>query len=291
LRAGFGHGCGIRDETEITQGFEPAPPPPPVPPPDAGPPGFVFRDVGPWLGLFGVLVIAGLLIWLFVFRGGATHHGVVPGVVGLPQQQAIARLTHDGYSVKAIIGPSSRPQGIVASQAPGGGSQLPKGSTVTLHVSNGHSVRVDPTTPATTTAATTATTPAATAAIPSVTGQDEASAAGQVEAAGFVAETDPVTASGAPGSVVQQSPAAGTQAAAGSVVKLAVATGSSRPPQQVPNVVGQKAAAARAALVQAKLTVRTQYKHGPKQSVGVVLAESPTGSQPAYTQITITVGS
>jgi hypothetical protein len=55
----------------------------------------------------------------------------------------------------------------------------------------------------------------------------------------------------------------------------------------VPNVVGQQASAARAALLDAKLTVRTVYKQG---KLGVVLAESPTGTAPAYTQITLTVG-
>jgi beta-lactam-binding protein with PASTA domain len=289
LRPLFGHASGIRDETEITQSFEP---PPPVPPPDARPPRFVLRDVGPWLALLGILAVAGLLAWIFVLRDRNSHKPVVPAVVGLPQQQAISRLTADGYDVKAIVGPSKRPRGIVVSQAPGGGSQLPKGDSVTLHVSNGHPVHVvTTTTTQTTTTQATTTSQAATSSVPDVVGQDAASAAGQVEAAGFVAETDPVSASGAAGSVVQESPAAGTNAPAGSVVRLSVATGSGRPAQQVPNVVGQKAAAARAALLQAKLTVRTTNKKGKKQNVGVVLSESPTGSQPAYTQITIVVGS
>jgi beta-lactam-binding protein with PASTA domain len=60
---------------------------------------------------------------------------------------------------------------------------------------------------------------------------------------------------------------------------------------QVPSLTGQKAAAARAALLNAKLTARTAYRKGPAKDVGVVLAESPTGTQPAYTQITLTVGS
>jgi beta-lactam-binding protein with PASTA domain len=58
---------------------------------------------------------------------------------------------------------------------------------------------------------------------------------------------------------------------------------------QVPNVVGQKAGSARAALLQAKLTTRTEYRKG---AAGVVLAQTPAagGSVPAYTQVTITVG-
>jgi beta-lactam-binding protein with PASTA domain len=227
---------------------------------------------------------------------------LVPAVVGLPQQRAVAELTGRGFNVKAIVGPSKRPRGIVASQIPGGGTRLATGQTVTLHVSNGRPVAAVPTTTtATTTTTTTATTatgqtstaPGASAPVPDVVGQDDASGAGQVEAAGFVAETDPVSGSGAPGSIMAENPAVGADAQVGSVVRLDVATGSSRPAVQVPNVVGQKASSARAALLAAKLTVRTDFKKGPAKSVGVVLSQSPAagGSAPAYTQVTIVVGS
>jgi serine/threonine-protein kinase len=218
----------------------------------------------------------------------------------MQQQQAIKKLTDDGFGVRAIIGPADKPRGVVVSQKPGGGSRLDKGQVVTIHVSNGRQIKVvtqtttSTTTPQTTTAPTTGTqtAPATTAPVPDVSGQDMKSAAGQVEATGFVAETQPdESASGTPGTVVAQNPPAGTEAKVGSIVVLSVATGSNRPQVQVPNVVGQKASAARAALLDAKLTVKTVYKKGPPKSVGVVLAQAPTGAVPAYTQVTITVGS
>jgi len=270
-----------------------APPPGAPPPPDAGPPGFLIADVWPWLAALGILAVAALLVWLFVFHDRGHKGKVVPAVVGLQQQQAVAKLTGNGINVKVIIGPSARPKGIVASQIPGGGSRIAKGQTVTLHVSNGHALQqtttAATTTQATTTSATT-TSQQATVAVPNVTGQDMSSAAGQIEAAGFVAETDPGSGTTA-GNVTAQDPAGGAQAAAGSTVRLSVAVGSNRPAVSVPNVVGQKGAGARAALLQAKLTAKTLYKKGPAKDVGVVLSESPTGSQPAYTQITLTVGS
>jgi beta-lactam-binding protein with PASTA domain len=60
----------------------------------------------------------------------------------------------------------------------------------------------------------------------------------------------------------------------------------------VPDVTGQKAGAARAGLLGAKLTVKTTYEKGPAKSTGVVLSQSPAGggSAPAYTQVTIVVG-
>jgi serine/threonine-protein kinase len=284
------------EETEITRDVPPPPAAPPPPPP--APPGFVLRDAWPWLALLGILAVAGLLVWLFVLRDRNDKGPLVPAVVGLPQQRAVAELTGKGFNVKVVIGPANRPRGIVISQIPGGGTRLDTGQTVTLHVSNGHPV-TPATTPTTTTTSTTTTAQTTTlsstltAPVPDVVGQDVASGAGQVEAAGFVAQTDPVSASVTPGSIVQEDPAAGTDAKVGSVVRLGVAVGSSRPAVHVPNVVGQKASSARAALLAEPLTVRTEYKKGPAKSVGVVLSQTPAAGStaPAYTQVTIVVGS
>src|SRR5438094_892137 len=102
----------MADETEITGTFR-APPEPPAPAgpprgPPPGPPPALIRDIWPWLGLLGLIAVAGLLVWLFVLRGHH-HQPVVPAVVGLPRQQAIARLTKDGYAVTAILGPAAKP--------------------------------------------------------------------------------------------------------------------------------------------------------------------------------------
>jgi len=295
-------------DDEITQSHEPLPDDtrghPPVAPPPAGPPPprdrevppRLARDIWPWLALLGILAVAALLVWLLVLNRDSSKGKVVPAVVGMQQQQAIAKLTGEGFNVRAIVGPSSKPAGIVAAQKPGGGSRLDKGQTVVIDVSNGHAVSTTTTAAATTAATTTApattTASSATAAVPNAGGQDAASGAGQVEAAGFVAETDPVSASGSPGSIVQEDPAAGTRAGAGSVVRLSVAVGSNRPAQQVPDVTGQKAGAARAALLDAKLTVRTEYEKSPAAKAGSVLSQSPAAgtSVPAYTQVTIVVG-
>jgi beta-lactam-binding protein with PASTA domain len=288
-----------------------APPPPapratapPPPPPAAGPPPSLINDIWPWLAALALLAVAGLLVWLFVLRDDSKGK-VVPRVVGLQQQRAIQRLTGDGFGVRAVIAPSSKPRGIVFAQKPGAGSRLDKGQNVVIDVSNGHVVAPTTTASTTTTATTTAqsttaqstttaqttTTTATLASVPDVTGQAASDAAGQIEAAGFVAETEPVEQSGTAGSVVGEDPAGGAQAGIGSVVRLSVAVGSSRPAKHVPDVVGQKAAAARATLLDAGLTVKTVYKKAAAKSAGTVLAQQPAGgaSQPAWSQITVTV--
>jgi serine/threonine-protein kinase len=262
------------------------------PPPVARPPSFA-ADIWPWLLLLLLLAVAAFVVWFFVFHNRHHTKHVVPAVVGLQQQVAVARLKRAGYSVKIVVTAVRKqtPRGRVTAQRPGGGSQLPAGSTVALTVSNGHLLKAPPPTTttraATTTTRVTTTAPAPTSQVPDVTGQDMAAGAGQVEAAGFIAETDPVQGSGTPGSIIQESPPGGTQGKAGETVTLGVAVPSSPPTVTIPDVTGKTAAEARAALLHAKLTVRTSYKSG---KAGVVLGKSPTGSAPAYTQVTITVG-
>lgn len=290
----------IANENEITEPHAPLPEDtqsrPAVPPrrrarPPATPPPGLLRDVWPWLALLGVLAVAGLLVWLFVLNRDSGGGTVVPAVVGLQQQQAIARLTGDGFNVRALVKPSRKPRGTVFAQTPGGGSRLDRGETVEIEVSNGRAVTAPPptTTTATTTKQTTTAAAPTTVSVPSVTGQTAPAGAGQVEAAGLVAETAPVDTPGMPGAIVAQDPAPGADADAGSVVRLSIASGSERPQRQVPNVVGQSAAAARAALLGAKLTVRTEYRKGRR---GVVLAQTPAAgsAEPAWTQVTIAVG-
>jgi beta-lactam-binding protein with PASTA domain len=275
------------DDTQSFRTVEPEAPPPP--PRRSGPPPGLINDVWPWLLVLALLAVAALLVWLFVFRGDHHKGHIVPAVVGLQERAAINRLTKDGYSVRSIHQPMKRPAGVVGSQVPGGGSRLPTSQPVIIHVSNGKPVPTTPTTTARaqTTTKQTTTAAAPTSQVPDVTGQTAAAGAGQVEAAGFIAQTDPVEGAGTPGSVTQESPPGGTQAKAGETVTLGVAVGPNRATVQIPDVTGQAAAAARAALLQAKLTVRTTYTKG---KTGVVLSQSPTGSAPAWTQVTISVG-
>jgi beta-lactam-binding protein with PASTA domain len=268
--------------TDITESFEPVPPPPPPQPPRSP-----MDDAWPWLALLGVLALAGVLVWLFVFRS-SDHTKAMPSVVGMPQQQAIAKLTDAGFDVQAVVAPSQRPKGIVFAQ------QRLSAHTASIHVSSGQPLQVTTQAATTTTEKTTTTSPAApsTAGIPNVLGQDMATADGNVEAAGFVAETDPVDTQGTAGQVVAQSPPGGGQAPVGSTVTLQIAVGSSRPAAQVPNVVGKQAPDARQTLLAAGFTVKTTAAKTKPKDVGLVASQQPAAgsSQPRYTQVTIVVG-
>lgn len=263
--------------------------------PGPGPPGpprgwLAVENPWPWL-LLVLVPVAALLVWLLLLRGHGANQ-TVPRVVGLRQSAAVARLTRAGYDVTVVRAPSRRPLDVVFAQRPGAGSRLGKQQSVTIDVANGSKPVARPKPAPLPTTATTATT-AASVTVPQVAAEVQADAGGAVEAAGLVPDSYPVRSSEPPGTVVAQSPAAGTPLATGGTVRLNVSSGTNaQPSASVPDVSGQTAADARAALWNAKLTVRTVYAHAPSAAqIGHVLGETGAGSTlPAFSQVTITVG-
>jgi beta-lactam-binding protein with PASTA domain/tRNA A-37 threonylcarbamoyl transferase component Bud32 len=135
----------------------------------------------------------------------------VPDVTGLPQDEALKRLTDAGYNpkVKQENNPTV-PAGNVIRTDPAAGVTPAKGATsVTVYVSLG---------------ASTTTVPKVT--VPNVIGMSEASARSALESAGFQVQRAETT-SGTPGRVRAQSPAGGTKADKGSTVVITVSVASS----------------------------------------------------------------
>ncbi|MBU4174915.1 MAG: Stk1 family PASTA domain-containing Ser/Thr kinase [Actinobacteria bacterium] len=126
----------------------------------------------------------------------------VPEVVGLDQSNATQRLESAGFQVNAEESPSStETAGTVLSQSPEGGSQVPKGSAVTIEVA----------------------TKPDTATVPDVIGDLESDARQTIIDAGF----EPVityesTTPANVGRVLGQSPVKGTEAEKGSQVTIRV---------------------------------------------------------------------
>ena len=69
---------------EDTQRFQTVELERPAPPP--GRPPSPVNDVWPWLALLGILAVAGLLVWLFFFRGHQHTKHVVPAVVAKDEE-------------------------------------------------------------------------------------------------------------------------------------------------------------------------------------------------------------
>jgi beta-lactam-binding protein with PASTA domain len=128
----------------------------------------------------------------------------VPNVVGLQQASAQRRLHSAGLGAGITYVASQQPSGRVVSERPAAGTQARKGSKVQLSVSRGPN--------------------ATTAVVPDVIGQDQQTATGTLQSAGFrvqaimVPPPDPSQS----GMVLDEQPSAGIRAPKGSTVTIYV---------------------------------------------------------------------
>jgi serine/threonine-protein kinase len=129
----------------------------------------------------------------------------VPRVIGLSQTAAQRRLRAAGFRVRTAYVSSSKPSGTVVAQRPAPGTSLRRGTPVRINVSVGSN-------------------PQPTKAVPDVTGEDEATARSDLEAAGFQVSVidEPTTDQNEDGIVIDEDPAAGTRVPAGSLVTIYV---------------------------------------------------------------------
>lgn len=126
----------------------------------------------------------------------------VPNVVGQDQGTAANQLGQAGFSTKFVTASNDTvPAGKVIKTDPAAGTDLAKGSTVTVTVSSGP----------------------AKVAVPDVGGQTQAAAVSALSAAGFNVTVNTQSSSAANnGKVINQSPSAGTMADKGSTVIITV---------------------------------------------------------------------
>jgi serine/threonine-protein kinase len=129
----------------------------------------------------------------------------VPRVVGLSQTAAQRKLHAAGFRVRTAYVSSSKPAGTVVAQRPAPGTTLRRGAAVRMNVSIGSS-------------------PQPAKAVPDVTGEDEATAQADLQAAGFrVSVVDqPTSDENEDGIVLDEDPTAGTRVPAGSLVTIYV---------------------------------------------------------------------
>jgi serine/threonine-protein kinase len=192
----------------------------------------------------------------------------VPTVTGLPRDEAEQQLTNAGMKSKVQQEFSDTvKKGVVISTSPPVGTLVERGTTVTLTVSKGKEQ----------------------VAVPDIEGQTEDNARNAIESAGLrVGKVTQEESDQDPGTVIDQSPAAGKQVAKGSAVDLTVAKAI-----KVPDVVDQSEDDATNTLEDAgfKVRVRDRATTNPEED-GVVLEQSPEGDEerPKGSRVTIIVG-
>ena len=139
----------------------------------------------------------------------------VPNVVGLTQAAATTAITGAGLVLGTVTTASSStvPSGSVVSESPVAGTSVNTGSAVNLVVSSGP----------------------AQVAVPNVVGLTQAAATTAITGAGLALGTVTTVSSGTvpSGSVISESPVAGTQVNTGSAVNLVVSSGPALKPQTI----------------------------------------------------------
>ncbi|HEX4484483.1 MAG TPA: Stk1 family PASTA domain-containing Ser/Thr kinase [Solirubrobacteraceae bacterium] len=191
---------------------------------------------------------------------------------GLTAAQAINKLRAAGFKPSRTDRPSAKiALGKVVGTEPPAGTELQVGSPVVVIVSSGPAqVRV-----------------------PDVSGDSQSGAESALSAVGLSAGTvtQQVSSTQSAGSVISQSPSAGSSVRTGTEVDLTVAKAASE--VAVPKVVGQTETAAAAALGAAGFTPSVVTAPTSEESqVGVVLKQSPTAGNNARkgATVTLTVG-
>jgi eukaryotic-like serine/threonine-protein kinase len=196
----------------------------------------------------------------------------LPNVQGLTRAAALARLRAAGFLPTVQPQPSAQvAKGLVISTSPSPGTEVQAGSPVEVLLSSGP----------------------AQVRIPQVTGESQAQATAALTAVGLSvgSVSSQVSAGQAAGTVLSQSPAAGTSVTTGHKVNLVVAQASKD--AAVPGVVGQSETQASAVLGKAGFNpqARTRVVSAAAQE-GVVLAQSPAAGHRVRrgSTVTITVG-
>jgi beta-lactam-binding protein with PASTA domain len=214
--------------------------------------------------LLAALVALGLLL---ASSGGRV---TVPNVVGQTEAAALAQLRRANLNPAASVTAStSIASGVVVFQTPRGGSEVGKGTRVSILVSGGPG----------------------SAKLPAVEGLTAARALSSLRAAGFKPTTlQQTNAKVAQGRVISTDPSAGIVVQVGSPVTVFLSSGPAQ--VNVPDVVGSSQALAEAALTTARLVLGTITPQvSATQAPGTVLSQSPaaTTSLPAGGKVNLVV--
>lgn len=263
-----------------TRVLEQQSPPPPRKRPSRSLPGGPW----PWLVALLLLVVAGVLLAVFLTRGGdggSSSDVSVPGLVGFPRPQAMLQAHRVGLKTAVRQVQAGQAAGTVVSQNPAAGEQVAPGSLLVLTVSQGPAPQT----------------------VPNLIGLSGERAVTVLSSAGIRWQVTYVPSSQPYGVVVAQSPQAGTTVTNGLTVVFKVSRGQATttssttttvttngttvtvtPPPvvsgTVPNVVGETLSEAVTALQNAGFIPQPHLSKS-NQTPGTVISQSPGGGTKA----------
>jgi serine/threonine-protein kinase len=214
------------------------------------------RNPWPYIAVAALLLLIGLgTAWaLGVFE--TTPKVVVPELVGMTEQEVTNALDDVGL----IVGPieyefSEEPSGTVLRHDPDAGTEVPEGSEVSIVFSRGTEQLP----------------------IPNLVGLSESEALAEIRKAGFELNNIRRDFSSEPdGTVIGQTPEAGTQAPEGALITVVISKGTEL--RKVPSVVGKSQGDARTALEAEGFKVKVAEEFSDNVDKGVVIGQSPDGN-------------
>jgi len=240
----------------------------------------------------GASVSKGSTVAIRVSRGPSR----VPNVVGQTRSAAVSVLKAAGFSSSVFVVPSSQPKNTVVAQKPHAGKNAPRGSTVRLNVSSGNASGggggVPPPPPPPPPPAPPP--PPSSQTVPDLSGQQQQAALRALNQVGFKARLVWVPSDQPEGTVVSQSPDAGSTAKEGTRITVNASLGPNPGAgQAVPKVTGLDPSTATSRLVSAGFRVQrlTQKTTARTLSGKVIDAQPVQGAHaPAGSVVTIYVG-
>ncbi len=203
-----------------------------------------------------------------VFVSSGAESVVLPDLLHKRGDEALHILERAGlHPTSQSQSSESVARGLVISTDPSAGVSVQVGSPVTVYVSSGPQE----------------------ATVPGVTGESQATATATLAAAGLkVSASKREVPEPAPGTVISQSPAAGSHVRVGSTVSIVVAQAQAKTP--VPNVVGQSEVQAISTLTAAGFEASAVTRSTSEEAkVGVVLEQSPAAGHKLSKGATVTI--
>ena len=199
------------------------------------------------------------MLLLNAMSGLGTSTVEVPDVVGMTEEQAADALSAKGleYDLSTSVESSEYSDGEVVSTDPSAGTEVKKGSTVMLTLAKSSTDTTDK------------------KAVPDVRELTLSDAKATITEQGFSVGTVSYKYSDSveKGTVISQSPGAGTNAELGSTISLVVSNGPEEQTVEMPSITGLSESAARSALAEAGLSVGTVTEEYSNEPVGTVISQ------------------
>lgn len=227
-----------------------------------------IKKIYPRRRLFAIaaVIIIALVSFVLLQNQNSSVQLSVPNVVGLTESEARTLLSD--FNINIEHSPDARiPKDRIASQLPLATQKAPRGSSITLTISDG---------------------PGNTSVPTDLIGMSLEDARNRLTSVGLlIAQTVAVDADSAPGTILKVIPDPGSIVEAGSSVVLQIASGNI----QVPNLIGLTEIEAKTLLTQAGFLVRETNASDSTKGANTVIAQAPTAgtTRPIGSAVTITI--